>query len=80
MTLDRKDVNGSYEPDNCRWASDSEQANNARSNILVEMHGRVMTLAQAAREFSIPYPTLYSRVYHGQDPHEALLQLISKKK
>lgn len=36
MTLGRKDNTGNYEPDNCRWETDAEQASNKRNTVFVE--------------------------------------------
>lgn len=33
MSLDRIDVNGNYEPGNCRWISMAEQSRNTRTNV-----------------------------------------------
>ncbi len=43
-SLDRKDSNGHYKPDNCRWASRTEQANNRRDSAIVVYHGEQMPL------------------------------------
>ena len=36
MTLDRKDVNGNYEPGNCQWATDVKQSRNRRNSLMSE--------------------------------------------
>ncbi len=72
-TLDRIDNEGNYEPGNCQWSSDTDQANNKRSNRLLTHGGQTMTVAQWARELNIPDGTLRNRLRRGWSIEEMLL-------
>lgn len=70
-TLDRVDVDGPYSPENCRWADHSTQANNKRSNRLIEMGGVVKTLQQWCHQFGLEHSKVRYRLSRGMSPDVA---------
>ena len=55
LTLDRIDVNGNYEPSNCRWVDAYVQANNKRNNHYIKINGEIDTVANMARKYNVSY-------------------------
>lgn len=78
LTLDRKDTNGNYSPDNCRWSTKKEQALNTRRNHLVTISGVTKPLSVWCELYSINYKTVRDRLKRGWDYQSAIIKPIRK--
>jgi hypothetical protein len=73
MSIERINVNGNYEPSNCKWATAKEQARNTTRNFMVTANNKTQALSAWAEELGLNYYTVRSRIYKLKwNPVEAL--------
>jgi hypothetical protein len=67
-TLDRKDTNGDYTPENCKWSTRIEQARNMRRTIWIDHNGEHLVLTDWAKKLGVCYQTLRIKYHKGLWP------------
>lgn len=76
--LDRKNNDGDYSPENCRWATRKEQQRNMRTNRVFTVHGVTGCMAELAEHFKISVGAVNSRINRsGWTPEAAFTTPVS---
>ena len=61
LTIDRIDNDNGYSPQNCRWVTNTEQQNNTRKNLHIDIEGQIVSPKDAAEILGISLSTVYKR-------------------
>ena len=56
-------MNKDYCPDNCVWIAMNEQANNRRTNVMIEHNGERHNLMQWCNLLNLDYKNVHNRIY-----------------
>jgi hypothetical protein len=80
FTIEREDVNGNYEPTNCKWISRKDQGRNKRNSVFVAYQGKKMLLIDLVEELGLSRAVVHGRLKMGWTLAQAIALPVPPQK
>ena len=74
LTIDRKDADKGYFPENCHWANWTQQIRSRKTTKPIEFEGVTMLAQEWSAVLGISYGTLYDRLRRGWSVKDSLFK------
>ena len=79
LSIDRIDTNGNYSPNNCRWITMPEQADNKSNSRLFEFNNSAHTVSEWSEKTGISRDVIWNRIKRGWSIDKVLTQPVRKR-
>lgn len=80
LTIERRNNNGDYTPENCYWGTRKEQGRNKRNNAVITIGGESLCISEWSERSGIKAGTLQRRYKAGWPPDKFLLPPVIGQK